>query len=62
MAATAGHGPYGIIGVSLGRPVETGRPRRRGLARAELGSSTWASIVGVGHLFSPSGMASAPTR
>jgi membrane-associated protease RseP (regulator of RpoE activity) len=38
-----GSAPFGIIGVSLGSPVET------------TGILSWASIAGVGHLVSPNG-------
>jgi len=50
----AGTRPYGLIGVSLGSPVERVGPLV-GLARtgADLVRFSWASIVGVAHLFSP---------
>ncbi len=57
VVAPAGDAPYGVIGVSLGSPVERATPLH---ALASTGSDlvhfSWASIVGVGHLFSPSGV------
>jgi membrane-associated protease RseP (regulator of RpoE activity) len=54
----SGSAPYGIIGVSLGSPVQRSTPLH---ALASTGSDlehfTWASIVGVGHLFSPNSVA-----
>jgi membrane-associated protease RseP (regulator of RpoE activity) len=56
-SAPAGSSPYGIIGVSLGQPTRRTPPldslRSSG---ADLGHLMWASIVGVGHLFSPGGV------
>jgi len=52
-----GTAPYGIIGVSLGEPTERTTPvHALASAGADLGTFMWASIVGVGHLFSPSGL------
>ncbi len=50
-----GTAPYGLIGVNLGAPVERVGPLV-GLARtgADLARISWASVVGVAHLFSPS--------
>ena len=50
-----GTAPYGLIGVSLEPPVERVGPVA-GLARtgADIARFSWASIVGVAHLFSPS--------
>jgi membrane-associated protease RseP (regulator of RpoE activity) len=51
-----GSAPFGIIGVSLGSPVETtGILSALGSTGADLGRFTWASIAGVGHLVSPNG-------
>ncbi len=53
----AGSAPFGLIGVSLGTPVQTRSPLRAvASAGAELGQFSWASIAGVGHLFSPGGV------
>ncbi len=53
--APKGTSPYGIIGVSLGSPTETRSPLRAVTSTgSELGSVAWASINGIGHLFSPS--------
>ena len=51
----AGTAPFGLIGVSLGSPTETVGPLT-GLARdgGDLVRFSWASVVGVAHLFSPS--------
>ena len=50
----AGKKPYGLIGVSLGAPTETLGPVQ-GLTRTATGlvRYSWASVVGVAHLFSP---------
>jgi membrane-associated protease RseP (regulator of RpoE activity) len=49
-----GSAPYGIIGVSLGAPTQQVSPLDSlGSAGANLGHLMWASVVGVGHLFSP---------
>jgi membrane-associated protease RseP (regulator of RpoE activity) len=52
-----GSAPFGLIGVSLGSPVQT-RSVLSGLSSsgAEMGRFAWASISGVGHLFSPGGV------
>jgi membrane-associated protease RseP (regulator of RpoE activity) len=52
-----GSAPFGLIGVSLGSPVQT-RSARSALSStgAELGRFAWASMAGVGHLFSPGGV------
>ena len=53
--APKGTAPYGIIGVSLGSPTETRSPLRAVTSTgSELGSVAWASVTGIGHLFSPS--------
>jgi membrane-associated protease RseP (regulator of RpoE activity) len=51
----SGTRPYGLIGVSLGSPVERIGPAA-GLARtgSDMVRFSWASIIGVAHLFSPS--------
>jgi membrane-associated protease RseP (regulator of RpoE activity) len=53
-----GTAPYGLIGISLGAPVET-RSALGALAStgSELGSVMWSSVSGIGHLFAPSGVA-----
>jgi membrane-associated protease RseP (regulator of RpoE activity) len=50
-----GTAPYGLIGVSLGAPVERVGPVV-GVARTgtDIARFSWASVVGVAHLFSPS--------
>ena len=50
-----GSAPYGLIGVRLDSPVERVGPLA-GLARtgADIARFSWASVVGVAHLFSPS--------
>ncbi len=50
-----GTDPYGLIGVSLGAPVERVGPLA-GLARTgtDMARFSWVSVVGVAHLFSPS--------
>ncbi len=57
LVAPKGSAPYGIIGVSLGSPVQRVAPLH---ALASTGSGlwhfTWASVLGVGHLFSPNGV------
>ncbi len=58
--AVAPHGsaPYGLIGVSLGSPVETRSPLSAVTSTgAQMGRVVWASMAGIGHLFSPSGIA-----
>jgi len=54
VAVPTGTTPYGLIGVSLGAPTETLGPVT-GLARTASGlvQYSWASVVGVAHLFSP---------
>jgi membrane-associated protease RseP (regulator of RpoE activity) len=53
-----GTAPYGLIGVSLGSPVQTRSALRAvGSTGSELGSVMWSSVTGIGHLFSPSGVA-----
>ena len=55
VTAPAGTVPFGVIGVSLGPPVETVGPLT-GLVDTTTGLAHYslASVVGVGHLFSPS--------
>lgn len=55
VTAPAGTAPFGVIGVSLGSPSETVGPLT-GLGRSATGlvRYSWASMVGVAHLFSPS--------
>jgi membrane-associated protease RseP (regulator of RpoE activity) len=58
MVAPKGSAPFGVIGVSLGEPTQTEAALPAlGSAGAQLGHFMWASVVGVGHLFSPSGIA-----
>ena len=53
--APKGTAPFGLIGVSLGSPVQTRPPLRAVTSTgSELGSVAWASVAGIGHLFSPS--------
>jgi membrane-associated protease RseP (regulator of RpoE activity) len=53
--APKGTAPYGIIGVSLGSPTQTRSPLRAVASTgSELGSVAWASVNGIGHLFTPS--------
>ncbi len=58
VVAPSGSAPFGVIGVTLGAPLATRGPLE---AVADTGTNlvrlTWASIVGVGHLFSPNGVA-----
>jgi membrane-associated protease RseP (regulator of RpoE activity) len=57
VVAPAGSAPYGIIGVSLGSPVQTRTPLGAlASTGSELGSVAWASVTGIGHLFSPNGV------
>jgi membrane-associated protease RseP (regulator of RpoE activity) len=53
-----GSAPFGIVGVTLGSPTQRATPLH---ALASTGSGlvhvTWASILGVGHLFSPGSIA-----
>ncbi len=54
----AGTAPYGLIGISLGSPVQTRSPLRAVTSTgSELGSVMWSSANSIGHLFSPSGVA-----
>jgi membrane-associated protease RseP (regulator of RpoE activity) len=56
--APRGSAPYGLIGVSLGSPVETRSPLSAVTSTgAQMGRVVWASMAGIGHLFSPSGIA-----
>jgi len=50
-----GTAPYGLVGISLGSPVERVGPVA-GVVRtgADLARFSWASVVGVAHLFQPS--------
>jgi membrane-associated protease RseP (regulator of RpoE activity) len=52
-----GSAPFGLIGVTFGSPVQT-RSALSGVTStgAEMGRFAWASISGVGHLFSPGGV------
>ena len=52
--APKGTAPFGLIGVSLGSPVQT-RPALGAIAStgSQLGSLAWTSVTGIGHLFSP---------
>ena len=53
----AGTAPYGLIGISLGSPVQTRSPvHALTSSGAEIGQFTWASVTGIGHLFSPTGV------
>jgi membrane-associated protease RseP (regulator of RpoE activity) len=53
-AAPAGSAPFGIIGVSLGSPVQRATPLHAlASTGTDMGHFAWASVVGVGHLFSP---------
>jgi membrane-associated protease RseP (regulator of RpoE activity) len=53
--APTGDAAFGVIGVSLGSPVQTRSPVLAVTSTgAELGRFTWASITGIGHLISPS--------
>jgi membrane-associated protease RseP (regulator of RpoE activity) len=55
--APAGTAPYGLIGVSLGSPVQTRSPLGAiASTGSELGTVAWASVNGIGHLFSPGGI------
>jgi membrane-associated protease RseP (regulator of RpoE activity) len=55
-----GSAPYGVIGVSLGSPVQTvGLVHAFSSAGAGFGSFVWTSLTGIGHLvtlFSPHGI------
>ena len=53
--APAGDAPYGVVGVSLGAPdVRAGPVSALSRTGTDLVHFTWASVVGVAHLFSPS--------
>ena len=57
VVAPAGTAPYGIIGVQFGSPNQTVNPIHAvGTTVIDLGRFTWASAVGVVHLFSPTGI------
>ncbi len=57
LVAPAGSAPFGVIGVSLGEPTQRSSPvGSLSATGADLGHFMWASIVGVGHLFSPNGI------
>ena len=50
--------PSGSSGSASGRPCRPGRPvHALASTGSELGSFTWSSVEGVGHLFSPGGVA-----
>jgi membrane-associated protease RseP (regulator of RpoE activity) len=54
-----GSAPYGVIGVSLGSPTSTTNPVHAiGSSVVDLGRFAWATVLGVGHLFAPSAIAS----
>ncbi len=54
----AGTVPYGVVGVELTNPTATAGPVSAvAQAGRAVASITWASIVGVAHLFSPAGIA-----
>jgi membrane-associated protease RseP (regulator of RpoE activity) len=54
----AGSAPFGVIGVTLTSPVKRTAPLHAlASTGGDLTRFTWASVVGVGHLFSPSGVA-----
>jgi membrane-associated protease RseP (regulator of RpoE activity) len=57
VAAPTGSAPFGVVGVSVTPPTQRTNPFGA-VPRAitVLGQVSWASIVGVGHLFSPSGL------
>ncbi len=56
-APPPGTAPYGLIGISLGSPTETRSPFGAVASTgSELGRFAWASVTGIGHLFSPSGV------
>jgi membrane-associated protease RseP (regulator of RpoE activity) len=58
VTAPPGSKPYGIIGVSLDNPNQTFTPLRALVSTgSHLVDFAWASIVGVGHIFSPGGVA-----
>jgi membrane-associated protease RseP (regulator of RpoE activity) len=52
-----GTAPYGLIGITLGSPVQTRSPLGAVASTgSQLGSVMWSSVNGIGHLFSPSGV------
>lgn len=54
----AGSAPFGVIGVSFGSPVQRVAPLHAlASTGTDLAHLTWASVVGVGHLFSPGAVA-----
>lgn len=54
-----GTAPFGIIGVSLTSPLQTsGFFSAVGSTTSNIGHLAWASITGIGHLFSPGGISS----
>ncbi|MGO8870553.1 MAG: M50 family metallopeptidase [Acidimicrobiales bacterium] len=56
-APPAGTAPFGLIGVSLGSPTQTRSPLGAVASTgAEFGHFAWASVTGIGHLFSPQGV------
>jgi membrane-associated protease RseP (regulator of RpoE activity) len=58
MVAPAGTAPFGVLGVSLGSPVQRATPvHALASTGADLVHFTWASVVGVADLFSPSHVA-----
>jgi membrane-associated protease RseP (regulator of RpoE activity) len=58
MVAPAGTAPFGVLGISLGSPVQRATPLHAlGSTGADLVHFTWASVVGVADLFSPSHVA-----
>lgn len=58
VAAPTGSAPFGVIGVSLGAPMQRATPLHAlASTGGDLARFTWASVVGVGHLFSPSAVA-----
>ncbi len=55
VVAPSGTAPFGVIGVSFGEPVQSVNPLRALVSTPEnLWNLTWSSVVGVGHIFSPS--------
>ncbi len=54
VVAPAGDAPFGVIGVSLGSPLERAGPVRAvTTSTTDLVRFSWASVVGVAHVFSP---------
>ncbi len=57
-AAPPGTAPFGLIGVSFGSPTQRVGPLRAvASSGAEFVHISWASVVGIAHLFSPAGVA-----